>query len=245
MTTDILQLRQLWREAFGDPEDFLDLFFTHAYAPNRCHTISIDGQIVSALYWLDCALSGERIAYLYAVATANAFRRQGLCHRLMEDTHARLAQAGYTGSILVPGKASLFSFYAGMGYESCCRLRQWDCRAGREPAPLRKITAQEYAALRRTLLPAGGVLQEGENLALLEKTAVLYAGADFLLAAAAREGALLGLELLGNPARAPGILTALGKRSGQFRAPGNDRPFAMYRPIRSMPSPSYFAFSFE
>ena len=245
MTTNVFQLRQLWQEAFEDPEDFLDLFFAAAYAPSRCHTISSDGKIVSALYWLDCSLSGEKIAYLYAVATAAPFRGRGLCHRLMEETHARLAQAGYAGSILVPGEASLFSFYAGMGYESCCRLRQWECHAGTAPVAIRQIGALEYAALRRALLPTGGVLQEGENLALLEKTVSFYAGADFLLAAAPQEDTLQGPELLGNTAQAPGILNALGKSSGRFRAPGNDRAFAMYRPIRPIQAPDYFAFSFE
>ena len=29
-------LRELWKKAFGDTDEFLDLFFSTAYSPDRC-----------------------------------------------------------------------------------------------------------------------------------------------------------------------------------------------------------------
>lgn len=70
-------LRKLWQEAFGDTEEYLDGFFRLAYSPENCLCIG-EGDIVhAALYWLDMTCRGERIAYIYAVATAKNRRGEG------------------------------------------------------------------------------------------------------------------------------------------------------------------------
>ena len=57
---------------------------------------------------------------------------------------------------------------------------------------------------------------------------------------------LVGLELLGNAAEAPGILMALGLAYGRFRIPGGDEPFAMFLPLKEGASaPGYFGFAFD
>ena len=42
-TRHIPQLRQLWKEAFGDTDDFLDVFFSVAFAPERSRCVILDG----------------------------------------------------------------------------------------------------------------------------------------------------------------------------------------------------------
>ena len=127
--------------------------------------------------------------------------------------------------------------YEKMGYAPFGGMDNLSCRAG-EKVSLRKISSDEYAALRRQYLPPQGVEQEG--LALLASYATLYAGDDFVFAATDETG----LELLGNTAAAPGILAALGKKEGRFRVSGN-HPFAMYRPLSDTPAPSYFGIAFD
>ncbi len=239
-------LRQLWQEAFGDEDGFLDDFRDTALSAQRCRCVSIGSSLAAALYWFDCEHLGEKIAYIYAVATAKAFRKQGICRKLMENTHAHLASLGYAGAILVPDGERLFAYYAGLGYAPCGGIRELRCTAASEASAIRKVDAREYAALRAALLPQGGVIQEGENLAFLATMAELYAGQDFLLAARKEGDALLGLELLGDAAAAPGILRALGCSRGSFRTPG-ESPFAMYRPLgeSTLPAPSYFGLAFD
>ena len=231
------QLRSLWKEAFGDTDAFLDSFFSTAFAPDRCRCIAIDEQVAAALYWFDCRLDSRPLAYVYAVATAKPFRKQGLCSRLMDDARQLLRELGYSGIVLVPGEKGLFSMYEGMGYRTCCHIRQFQCRRSETPAAMRSITAEEYARLRRQYLPAGGVLQENENLQFLSSVCKLYAGDGFLYA----EGA----ELLGNSDAAPCILAALGKDRGTFRCPGEDIPFAMYLPLDAGAPPKYFGLAFD
>lgn len=245
--THIPTLRALWKEAFGDTDVFLDLFWEHAFSTNRCRCVLSDGTPVAALYWFDCSSGEQRLAYLYAVATSSAHRGKGICRMLMEDTHTLLASQGYSGVLLVPGKPSLFDFYEKIGYRIACYVDEFSCVSEESDVELQELTSLEYAALRRTYLPHGGVIQEGENLSFLAKTATLYRGDDFLLAARIENGMLFGIELLGNRLAAPQITHALGTPMGKFRTSGSSRPFAMYLPLteKTAPMPCYFGLAFD
>ena len=240
-------LRALWQEAFVDTEEFLDVFFQRAFSSERSRCITMDGKVAVALYWFDCRHAGKPVAYLYAVATAKAFRGQGLCHKLLEDTHSYLKTFGYAGVIFVPGSSDLFKFYEGMGYGTCCGIREFDCSHAAQPIPLQRISKSEYAKLRRQLLPAGSVLQERENLDFLETQATFWAGDGFLATVRRDNKTLDCIELLGDLEAAPGIVKALGYTQGKFRAPGIERPFAMYFSLGgdSFAVPSYFGLAFD
>ena len=91
------------------------------------------------------------------------------------------------------------------------------------PLALRKLTAVEYAAARRKLLPKSSLIQEGSCLELLASYADFYATDR---AVAAVSGNMVW-ELLGDEADAPGLIAALGLTSATVRTPGPERPFAM------------------
>ena len=240
------QMRKLWQDAFGDTDAFLDLFYITAYAPDRCLGIFIAEELAAALYWIDCHIQDQKLAYIYAVVTAPAHRGKGLCRKLMADTHELLKSRGYSGSILVPQKESLRQMYVGMGYQDAGGLTVFSCEAGTDPIPLRAVGPQEFAALRRSLLPENAVIQEGEGLDFLAQQLQFYAGDDVLLAAYAENGTLHGIELLGNRNAAPGILKALDIPQGIFRTPGHNQPFAMFHPLANDAiCPKYFGFAFD
>lgn len=242
----IPQLRVLWQAAFGDTDAFLDIFFHRAFAPERSRCITQDGRVVAALYWFDCSWGTKKLAYFYAVATDPACRGQGLCRKLMEDTHRHLAQLGYDGCILMPQEAGLFTMYGKFGYRICTYCRQFSCAAGGDPVPLKLVTPDEYAAARRTLLPENAVYQEGVTLDFLSTYARLYTGPGIALAAYPNEGRLTVCELLGNPQTAPQILSTLEFPEGTFRVPGRQKPFAMYLSLtEDTAMPSYFGLALD
>ncbi|MBR2937046.1 MAG: GNAT family N-acetyltransferase [Oscillospiraceae bacterium] len=242
----IADLRALWQQAFGDSEETLDAFFATGFSPDRCHYLTENGVIVSTLYWFDCQLNGQKLAYLYAVATDERYRGRGLARRLMTQTHAILKEKGYAGSILVPGSKELFDMYEKLGYRTVSSVKEFSSQQGSAPVALRQINAGQYAVLRRQYLPKGGVRQEGATLDFLQTCCQFYAGGDFLLAAAKEGDCLLARELLGNEKAAPGILRELGISKGQFRTPGNGRDFAMYLPLTDdCPVPAYFGLALD
>lgn len=239
-------LRGLWKEAFGDTDTFLDLFFTAAFSPDRCRCVTLDHRPVSALYWFDCSVEGQKTAYIYAVATAESHRGQGLCRTLLADTHHHLSGLGYAGAILVPQEASLRQFYGALGYRDACGIGEFSCTAGEDPIVLRAIGSEEFALRRRRLLPPAGVIQEGENLVFLQNQLQFFTGDGFLLAAWEDKGVLHGVEFLGDREAAPGILRTLGCREGIFRCPGNEKNFAMYLPLTpDCICPGHFGFAFD
>lgn len=239
-------LRHLWQEAFDEPDDFTDLFFSVGYSPQRCHYIVENGIPVSALYWFDCELSGRKLAYIYGVATLKSHRGKGLAGKLLQETHEILRQQAYAGAILVPANQSLFAFYQKFGYHTATFATKLTCDAADTPVAIRKISPEEYVRLRPAFLPEGSVMQGSDAFAFLQGYCEFYAGEDFLLVCSLSPEGLRGQELLGNAQTAPGILQALNCAEGSFRTPGADRQFAMWLPLQAnCPKPAWFSLALD
>jgi len=239
---EIPGLKKLWQEAFGDSQEFLDVFFRTGFRTDRCLCATEWGHVSAALYWFDCELDGQKLAYLYAVATESASRGRGLCRELMEEAHRILRDRGYAAGVLVPGDKGLFRMYEKMGYRRCCGIDELVVSAGNTPEVLHPATPEQYAARRRKLLPPGGVLQDLEAIRVLAISCRLYAGEDYVLADA---GDWIP-EYLGDPARLPGFLRELGKERMAVRLPGSKRPFAMYLPLtENVPIPEHFGLALD
>ena len=219
---DLPRLRQLWKDCFGDTDAFLDRFFSTAYAPERSAVLTEDARLAGGAYWFDCFLADKKLAYVYAVAIDPNRQGMGLGTTLMEAIHCRLRTAGYAGVLLVPGSEGLRRYYERFGYRTCS-FRPTEVSL---PA-LTPITAEEYAALRRSLLPSNGVVQEAENVAFLSALADFYRGGDSIAALSREDGSCL--ELL-PPAPA-----------------GETVPYAMGLSLTDSPLPEtlHFAFGFD
>lgn len=236
-------LHRLWQEAFGDEPAFIHCFFNTAFDPQRCLCLTDVEAVCAAAYWFDCEYDGRKAAYIYAVATAQAHRGQGLCRQLMDGIRELLTQRGYGCAILVPGDTGLAFMYSTMGYQFFGGMDLISSDAGETATPVTRISSEAYAPLRRQYLPRGGVVQEGENLAFLRHFAAFYQGEGFLMAASVANGKLFAAELLGS-ADPAGILAALGVSTGSFRVPGKAH-FAMYLPLNHAEAPSHFGFAFD
>lgn len=239
-------LRRLWKVAFGDEDAFLDLFFTHAFSPDRCRCILDGDSLAAAHYWFDTECGGQKFAYLYAVATDPAYRNRGLCRRLTEDLIPLLTHQGYHGIILVPQNESVISMYRKLGYADCIYLTESTVPCRDLKLSLRRLSAGEYAALRRPLLPKNSVLQEGNALPFLDALYVFFAFEGSIAAVHLEGGTLVCHELLGDPGLASGLVYSLGCAVGTFRTPGPGRLFAQYMPLQSdTVRPQYFTFAFD
>lgn len=240
------QLLTLWKEVFGEYEGFWEMFLKTGYSSDRCRCTLEKDTVTAALCWFDCFCDGQKFAYLYAVVTHPEHRGRGLCRSLMEDTHSHLKKLDYAGVLLVPAEEGLRGMYRKMGYSDATCVTEFSCTAGEEAAPLRTVSPEEYAALRRRMLPDGGVIQEGENLTFLAAQVELMAGNGILLAAWREDSTLHCMELLGDQGIAPAIVKALGCEKGNFRTPGEDKPFAMGLKLQEdAVLPKYFGFAFD
>lgn len=215
-----VSLRALFTEAFGDG-DFTDLFFRTGYAPERC-LAAFDGALLAALHWFDCSLEGQKAAYIYGIAAFESCRGRGVGSGLIRAALEELENRGYEAVFLVPAEPSLFGYYERFGFRAVSTIRELTLSAS-APLPLRKLTADEYAAARKKLLPAHSLLQEGACLSLLSGYADFYA-TDRAVAAVSGD---MVWELLGDENDGPGLIAALGLPTATVRTPGPGRPFAM------------------
>ena len=227
---NINALCRLWKQAFGDSDDFLDDFFCVAFSEDRCCTIEKDGQVAAMLYWFDCDWDGRKVAYIYAVATDEAYRNQGLCRALMEQTHTHLQACGYAGAVLVPGSLQLFSLYEKLGYAPFCSALTITLDAGEEAVDLALLRQDEYSKRRLPRLPAGSVVQDDLTFDFLATFCNFYVAGDCLFCGGLDKDTFYFQEFLGEPENVPSILKALGAERGTFRIPG-DTPLAMYYPL--------------
>ena len=237
----IPHLKALWREVFGDGDDVINTFFTSAYAADRCCAVTENGQTVAAAYYLRCEAYGRPVAYIYAVAVATEHRGRGICRTLMGEMHRRLALDGYAGAVLVPATDGLFAMYEGLGYTDSILIDEKRVSAGRLASLLcERINADEYARLRRELLPSGGAVQENESIRYLSATVELYRTPNGIACVFTDGGVPVSAEVLGEE------LTHEPEGCVAVRCPGVGKRFALYKSLDgSSPAPTYFGIAFD
>lgn len=114
------KMKNLWRDTFGDTDEFIDLFFEKFYRPRKTFLRFEKGTLVSMLFYMDTKVKydGKRLktAYLYGVATKLSERRQGHFTALHKALLDELREKKYDLIITLPENDALFSFYKEIGY---------------------------------------------------------------------------------------------------------------------------------
>ena len=123
-------LKALWREVFGDTDEYIDAFFQNVYQPGMASVIEDDGTVVAAAY----AVPFGAVRYIFAVATRPEYRGRGYGRAVV------FAAAGGEPAYLCPASATLRCWYA-----LTMRARTVSYRSSVPlPAVRRKITAEEF-----------------------------------------------------------------------------------------------------
>ncbi|MBQ5825083.1 MAG: GNAT family N-acetyltransferase [Clostridia bacterium] len=107
----------LWREAFGDSEEYIR-FFHNTHSSCVCLTLEEKGALASALYLIDGELCSQKGLYLFAAATFKKHRGKGLMAKLLQKAEEYARQNAKSFIALVPAEASLFDYYSRFGYKT-------------------------------------------------------------------------------------------------------------------------------
>ena len=241
-------LQALWTRCFGDGPAVSGAFWDRF--PPEEHTRIVAGDGVEAMAsWMPVSLAGEAGAYVYAVATAPEHRGRGLCRALMGELEAALAAEGITFAALCPAEASLYAFYAKMGYEAAFFRRTWQTPAGDREIALTPVEPDEYGALREQYLQAPHCVWKEAALAYLQATGTrFYQIPDGCAAVASLpDGKNRIVELLGPEENAAALCRSLGAASAEVSTPGMELAQGMAKPLRfgqKIP-PAYLGFAFD
>lgn len=149
-TEDEAQILDLWHRVFGDEAAYIR-FFLQNCRQKRCVGAFADGKLVSMLFLLDCTYNGQSGAYVYAVATDSAYRKQGFMQKCIDYSQA----LDYDFLCLVPAEAYLFDVYAKFGFQPLLFGMQTPCVL---PAVCQPCTqAEAYFQKRRAWLSVPAV----------------------------------------------------------------------------------------
>lgn len=162
---DLPGIRALWQEAFGDSPEAVDEFFS-AFPSCRSYVARTVDRVCAMVHVLPQILRAEGdspAGYVYAVATAEQYRGQGLCRELMAFSEQDLALRGFACAVLTPGEPSLFRFYEKLGYEAVFTRNRTAFSGGQE------ISVEEYAELREGCLPIPHMVYDLDTLRYAQK----------------------------------------------------------------------------
>jgi GNAT superfamily N-acetyltransferase len=114
------QIAGLWKEAFGDADAFMQLYFDSVYRDENALVVEKGGKILSALQMLPYAMNfyGEEIsvAYISGACTAPSEQGKGLMRQLLQDAFREMRQRGIALTALIPAGKRLFDYYRLQGY---------------------------------------------------------------------------------------------------------------------------------
>ena len=79
-------LKALWREVFGDTDEYIDAFFQNVYQPGMASVIEEDGTVVAAAY----AVPFGAVRYIFAVATRPEYRGRGYGRAVVSVSYTHL-----------------------------------------------------------------------------------------------------------------------------------------------------------
>lgn len=118
--SDLPTLKNIWLSCFEEREDAAELFFQRNKSTFHAYACEKDGKLLSALYLIDCTLSGSSAHYLCGAATLPEYRGQGIMSALIAYALQDAKQRGDRYSLLLPANESLYGFYTRFGYLASC-----------------------------------------------------------------------------------------------------------------------------
>lgn len=108
---------RLWKEVFGDSDEFISSFINDFYNADNMLSIEQDGKIQSMLHVVPFDYNGSKVAYIYAVATTASERGKGHAGLLIRRAIEKAKNEGYKAVFTLPANDGLVSFYSQFGFK--------------------------------------------------------------------------------------------------------------------------------
>ena len=117
LTAEQCEMRAMWHEIFGDDMAEIDSFLVrHSDAVPLIYKES--GRVVAMLHIVPLQMWEQRVAYIYAVATAPEYRGRGLASKLLwEALQYALERGDFDCVALIPSSSESKRLYERLGFE--------------------------------------------------------------------------------------------------------------------------------
>lgn len=120
MSDKLSDIKQTWRERFGDSRQWMTEVFTRIYTDRDAIALEIDDRIVSSLLLRPMVMNfrGQNVpvGYIYGAATRRSEQGRGYMTRLVVDALNCARSRGQCVVMLHPARRRLYGFYAKLGF---------------------------------------------------------------------------------------------------------------------------------
>lgn len=190
---DTEQQKNIWKLCFGDPDSFIELYFSDRYKADETALLLHNGHIASMLAMLPANVvnsGGERhnAAILYAIATHPKYQGRGYAGRLIEFSNGLLAGKNIQISILTPAGESLYQYYQRLGFKTGFYLNETVLSSAELLTDTKKpsrggfivysVKAHDYNRRREMLLAGKPYLSYNDEEIAYQKMLSIKSGAD-------------------------------------------------------------------
>lgn len=114
---------RLWKDVFGDSDEFIASFITGYYKDDYMLYIEESDKMVSMLHIIPFELNGSKVAYIYAVATDCHARGKGYATALIREAIEKSKSEGYCAIFTLPADKELATFYSQFGFNGRYAVR--------------------------------------------------------------------------------------------------------------------------
>ena len=179
------QIKQLWHQCFHDEESYIDMYLESGFASEQVYVAVKEDEVVAMMQMIpvemiyqvpnsqllvashsfkNMRLDEKNIGetdkikgrYVYAVATKESARGQGLMRKLENFAVKEEIKKGAAFFTLVPASKSLFSLYNQIGYTVYTNILEDWFTINKEKANLKlnieKVSIKDYVSIRNQLL---------------------------------------------------------------------------------------------
>lgn len=127
---DISALKSMWKDIFGDTEEYIELFFSRVVALENILVVKNNENVLAMVFYPEyiCKLGGRqtKCGYICGAATLPQFRGQGIMGKLLREAVEDMKNKGYGACVLIPAGKSLFEYYGRFGFEKNIQYRKAD-----------------------------------------------------------------------------------------------------------------------
>ena len=235
---EVPRLKEIWKLAFGDSDESVDLFFQTYYDPERMLLLCEDGAPMTMLAMLRMDFSNAEgvhssMSYVYALATHPDARSKGYGRQLLNYADDWARERGCDCICTKPAEAGLFRYFASVGFHECFATRVAELLRQNVPAlgerdELRPARPAEYNRLRCASLTgiphlacADDLVTYQKELSVQERGDIYTLLVDGAAGCAAAEyvdrDTVLVKELIIDPREMPGAVALLAKELPALR----------------------------
>ncbi|MBO7302507.1 MAG: GNAT family N-acetyltransferase [Bacteroidaceae bacterium] len=107
----------LWKEVFGDEEEFILSFMQNYYEKSNMLYIEENGKLLSMLHLIPFEFKSLKVGYIYALATATDARGRGFASTLIKKAIEKARSNGFAALVTLPAEEKLHNYYNRFGFK--------------------------------------------------------------------------------------------------------------------------------